>query len=183
MPSNIINPDDWADILESIGSGHPSRARDRLMDRDRKLDAYFSSIDKNVYMPVVTQGANTITLDTALSYVEGFRIGPWIMLNIYLYCTGNGTAGVIKVTLPPQFPAVPSPSANAGRTIGSFTIAEFGTTTTWEGSAEVTAASAGLTVLGNYDNAGPMGLFGFNQAIVNHDIIKLSIQYQTIKPV
>lgn len=184
MPANVNQADEWIHIVDHIIRGKPAKATELLVNRERKFDAYFSSIDKSIYFPTVKQTNTTITLDAALSYIEGFRIGPWIMINAYLYCTTAGPgAGVITVQLPPQFPAVPSPSANAGRTIGTFTIAEFGTTTTWNGTAEVTASSNGLTVLGNYDNAGPLGIFGFNQAIANHDIIKLSIQYRTVNAV
>lgn len=185
MPANFFRSDEWTEIIAAIRAGADERARELLISRDRKVDQYFANFDISQYTPVVRQASSTITLVAATSFVEAFKVGPWISINAYLHCNSAGTLGSpVLVTLPAQFAAVAAPSGTAGRSVGTFFVQDFGTTTRYSGDAVITSTSGGLTLLGWSDGqTAPLGAAGWTDAIAANDFIGFSIQYRTQVPV
>lgn len=181
---NFIRPSDNADIIRSMREGSWDTAERYMLERDMRLDQYFASFDLSQYTPTVTQGATTLTLNTAQTFVEGFRVGPWIQINAHLVINSAGAASTVVVTLPTNFPGYASLTGNSARVIGTFGVFDFGTTTWYVGAAQLTSSSGGSTMLGWGDAyASPFGIAGFVGALAANDAVAFSIQYQTRTPV
>lgn len=181
MPANVLFPEDWDSILAALRANDDQAAKGFLIERERRLDGYFSIIDKNFYAPIVTQLGN-VTYATPL--IDGFRIGPWVQLNVKLNITGAGTgANIVTVSLPPTL--LPYTPVGETFSIGSMHIQDTSAGIHYYGACTRSSAVAAGLVTGIASQA--TAFFGqaasvFAAGLASTDVLDFSIQYMTIAP-
>jgi hypothetical protein len=153
-----------------------------LHDADRRLDSQFQVIDNSTYTPRIYQGTTLVT--TSERYVEGFRIGTWVQLNVYARASSAGAAGGIVITLPPQLPIIPS--STYFRTVGDFMFIDSsasGLPITGDAIPLHSVADfGGSAVMGQRDNvattSGPIGTSPL-VTVATSDVVTACVQYLT----
>jgi hypothetical protein len=189
MAANAFAGDHWHMVLDQIVAAVKSEdgaalenAKQLLSEKERKLDSYYSIIDKDTYVPKLRQGLTTdIALTAASTRVEGIRIGPWVQLNVMVVSNAAGVSGNIGVSLPALFPPITTTDVRAQ---GIFRGVDNGTAANnANGAAHIILESDGLYyVYGAAD--GTANLIGTTPtyAVAAGDFFSFSVQYQANVP-
>lgn len=180
MPANINFPEDWESIIDAIRAGNDDEAKAFLIGRERRLDAFFTVIDRSNYVPIITQGAGTFTYDPAAttSTIQGYRIGPWVMLNVHVVATNSpGTNGPINISLPLQFPVANTADYTP---CGQFWLKNQPAPVIYEGAAVI--INGGVQGTDDLVAGASMGSFNPTRTFAITDRFGMSIQYPTNVP-
>jgi hypothetical protein len=177
VPANVYFPEDWDVILAAIRSGDDAEAKRILIERERRMDGFFTTIDRSNYVPVVKQGAGTFTYDPAATSttIQGFRVGPWVMLNVHVTVTNSpGTNGAVQISLPLTMPPINYAEYTP---VGQFWLKNQAAPTIYEGAAVIISG----VVQGTADGVagGSMGSLSPTLTFDATDRMGMSIQYLT----
>lgn len=178
MPASVNFPEDWDAILDLIRSGDDQTAKRLLIDRERSFDAYFTTIDRSNYLPILMQGSGTFTYDpaAATTTITGYRIGPWVMINVHAITTNSpGTSGPVQISLPLQFPVRNTVDYTP---CGQFWLKDTGPPVIYSGTAVI--ISGAVQGMADVSTGGAMGSLSPTKTFDSGDRIAMSVQYQTL---
>lgn len=179
MSGLIRDPNIWRTIVPKLRDPDVSDEEiiSLLHDADRRLDDKFQVIDKSTFTPQLYTYSTLTTLTSTVSYIAGFRVGPWVQLNVTVRCTqASGGLGTY-LTLPPQLPAK-SDSVFSALGIGSYAmISNFTGVGDDTGSAFIYGPDSGAGVPSAVIGANNDGLLV--QAAGVGTLVGYSVQYLT----
>lgn len=174
MSGNLAgDPTVWAQAIPLLKE-NPERAQELLLSSGRRLDNLFQVIDKDTFTPVLRQ--NTLTVASTVQMVQGFRIGPWVSLNVAVRADASGTAGqILDLGMPPTLPMAPSNEFPCG----IFWLEDQSATLQYSGAAFTTLSNPGYVRGKANATASYLGVSSFTAAVAINDRIGYSIQYLT----
>lgn len=183
MPANISDVHQWRRIVEALRSGNDEHAIELLVERERKLDAYFSTFSHEDFLPVLYQNGSVVA--STGHYVEGFRIGPYVWYRGSMRANAAGTAnGYVSVGLPPFLPAVTNPSGQS-TPCGVFHVGDVSANLNQTGVA-FTSVAINAQQIACIDDATAafLGQAGtsFTAALAADDRIGWAVMYRTSTP-
>lgn len=144
-------------------AGAPLSAGDLAAIFPQDVDAWTS------YVPTLTQPGAVSKTVTSARYM---KVGRWVAAQVYLTCTGAGTAAnPILVGLPV--------AAGATGTYGSGWLLDVSTGLFYAGIAYPSSLSAAGLLIGNGAGLGNVaGVAGFTAALAAGDVISMNFSYE-----
>lgn len=180
MPANVNLPEDWESIIDLIRQGDDSTAKQLLIERERRMDAFFTSFSVADFTPVLYQ--NGAAVASTVPVVEGFRIGPYVWYKGSVVANAAGTAGgYVSIGLPPFLPQVaPSAVTYACGVLSIYdqSAPQWFNATAVQSSAIIANHIAGLPHNNSNVFQGQVGA-PFAAALAAGDFISWAIQYKT----